>query len=63
MEKIIKTKKVEIEISIQAQRILAESKHSIDELIEWALKEHKFGLGGTEAAIFLEFAYTHGDKK
>lgn len=46
---------IEIVITPQAQRVLSQTKYSIDDFKEWALNSNKISLGGANVMNFLEF--------
>ena len=47
-------KEVEINITPQAQKIIAGSKYTIEQFKDWSLKDQKISLGGNNVTIFLE---------
>lgn len=57
MQNIIIKKEVEVIITPQAQKVLSSSKYSVEQFSEWALKDRKFSLGGTNVIEFLEKMY------
>jgi hypothetical protein len=63
MENITIRKEVEIVVTPQAQMILAESKHSVEEFTAWALEDQKISLGGNNVAIFLEKKFKENEVK
>ena len=54
---IIFRKNVEFIISLQAQKVIASSKYSIEDFENWILKVQKVSLGGNDATLFLEYMY------
>jgi len=50
-------KELEIVISVQALKILAGTKYSLEEFEKWALVDQKISLGGNNVSIFLEQMY------
>ena len=50
-------KELEIVISVQALKILAGTKYSLEEFEKWALIDQKISLGGNNVSIFLEQMY------
>ncbi len=56
-------KEIEIIITPQAQKIIHESKHSLDEFTSWAFLKRGISLGGGDAAHFLEAVYKSDEEK
>ena len=50
-------KELEIVISVQALKILAGTKYSLEEFEKWALIDQKISLGGNNVSVFLEQMY------
>jgi len=57
--KLIK-KEVEVILSAQAQMVLAGTKYTEKQFIEWALVTNKISFGGTNVMIFLEKMHQKG---
>ena len=63
MENIVIKKEVEVIVTPQAQKVIAMSKFSIEEFIDWALFTQKISFGGHNATVFLEQMYNKGEKR
>ncbi len=63
MKELIFKKEVEVEISIQAQKLLKSTKYSIDDFKNWALVDEKIALGGHNVVLFLESMYNKEEKE
>ena len=52
------------EISPQAQMVIIQSKHSMEEFIKWIKgKHHKINIGGNHATLFLEEMFKQEARK
>ena len=47
-------KEVDIIVTTQARRILSQSKYTVEDFLEWTMKDRKFSLGGHDVSLFLE---------
>jgi len=57
MEKKVYMREVEVIISVQAQKILKQTNYSVEEFLDWALKNNKISFGGHNVMLFLEQKY------
>ena len=53
-DNILIKREVDVVITPQAQRVLSQTKFTIEEFIEWVLVEQKLSFGGSNVALFLE---------
>ncbi len=53
---IIFRKETHIIITRQAQKVIASTKYTVEDLLEWALLNH-MSIGGHDATLFLEYMY------
>ena len=54
MEELTFRKEVNVVISVQAQKVLEETKYTVEDFKKWALEEQKISLGGHNVVLFLE---------
>lgn len=48
---------VDVTVTVQAQKILQETKYSVEDFLDWALKSNSISFGGHNVALFLEDMY------
>ncbi|MDX1278553.1 hypothetical protein [Oceanihabitans sediminis] len=61
MEALVFKKELEIVISPQALKVLEGTKYTVKDFKEWALKDQKISLGGSNVMLFLESMYNKRD--
>lgn len=47
-------RQVRVTVSPQAIKVLSQTKYSVDEFLEWALRTNSISFGGHNVALFLE---------
>lgn len=52
---------VDVVVSPQAQKILASTKYTVSDFIDWALETQKISFGGHNVTVFLERKYNDED--
>ena len=63
MEELRFKTEVEVVISPQAQKILKQSKYTIDDFKDWALNGQQIALGGSNIMLFLEAMYNKEERE
>lgn len=62
IEPIIFKKEVKVTLGVQALKILAETKYTPEDFLNWALKDNGISYGGGNVTVFLEHMYNENNK-